>query len=100
MDQEDREITRLIEDCLSSKKCYIQYGNLEPIHHQEDERKIIVDQMQSLLTRCVNEMIDQQKMFIQTQKQDIPREVTEKMEMIKKLDDDFKHLAREKPWAL
>ena len=42
-DQEDDEIKRLISDCLSSKKCFIEYGNLEPIHHQEGERKIIVD---------------------------------------------------------
>ena len=41
--EEEREIKRLISDCMSSQACYIKQGNLEPIHHQEGERKIIVD---------------------------------------------------------
>ena len=40
---EEREIKRLIKDCMYAQKCYIEKGNLEPIHHQEGERKIIVD---------------------------------------------------------
>ena len=64
MDQEESEIKRLIADCLTSKRYFIKNGNLEPIHHEEDERKIIVDQMSSLLTRCVNELVEQKQMFI------------------------------------
>ena len=46
------EVKRLISDSLSAKKCYIKMGNLEPIHHQEGERKIIIDQLTNLLSRC------------------------------------------------
>ena len=41
--EEESEIKRLISDCMSAQKCYIKEGNLEPIHHQEGEREIIVD---------------------------------------------------------
>ena len=58
-DLEESEIKRLISDCMSSNKCYIKEGNLEPIHHQEGERKIIVDQMSNLLQRCTQEMLEQ-----------------------------------------
>ena len=48
---------------MSAQKCYIEQGNLEPIHHQEGERKIIVDQMLNLLQRCTLEMMDQKRVF-------------------------------------
>ena len=41
--KEDDEIQRLISNCLLLQKCYIEEGNLEPIHHTAGERKIIVD---------------------------------------------------------
>ena len=31
--EEEKEIKRLISDCLSSKKCFVKQGQLEPIHH-------------------------------------------------------------------
>ena len=40
---ESDEIERLIIDCMNSDRCHITNGHLEPIHHQEDERKIIVE---------------------------------------------------------
>ena len=52
LEEEESEVKRIISDCMSSQKCYIEQGNIEPIHHQEGERKIIVDQMSNLLSRC------------------------------------------------
>ena len=46
---EEEEIQRLIEDCITAKRCFIKEGNLETIHHLKTEREIIVDQMTSLL---------------------------------------------------
>ena len=57
-DKEESEIHRLIQDCISSRRFYIKQGTLEPIHHKEGEKKIIIDQMQSLFARCAKELID------------------------------------------
>ena len=60
---EESEIKRLISDSLAAKKCCIKKGNIEPIHHQEGERKIIIDQLMNLLSRCTQEMIEQRRIF-------------------------------------
>ena len=39
---QEEEIHRLIQDCITTKKCFIEYGNLETIHHLKAEREIIV----------------------------------------------------------
>ena len=40
---EEEEIQRLIQDCITTKKCFIKEGNLETLHHLKTEREIIVD---------------------------------------------------------
>ena len=57
-DREESEIHRLIQDCIYSRRFYIKEGKLEPIHHKEGEKKIIIEQMQSLFARCTKELLD------------------------------------------
>ena len=63
MAKEQAEIRRLITDCMSSGKFFIKQGNIEPIHHAEGERNMILEQMQSLLARCTQEMMEQKRLF-------------------------------------
>ena len=97
---EESEVERLIYDSLSAKKCFIKQGNLEPIHHQEGERKIIIDQLMNLLSRCTLEMIEQRRIFKEASQLEIPPEISERLNGLIKLDAKFKLLAKEKPWAL
>jgi hypothetical protein len=41
--EEQKEIERLIQDCMIARRCYLDEGRLETIHHQKTEREIIVD---------------------------------------------------------
>ena len=99
-EQEESEVKRLISDSLSAQKCFIQKGSLEPIHHQEGERKIIIDQFMSLLSRCTEEMLEQRRMFKEASQLDIPTEISDHLNGLIQLDLKFKLLAKEKPWAL
>ena len=42
---EQRQLLKLIKDCVNAKRYYIQKGLLEPIHLVEDERKLLVEGM-------------------------------------------------------
>ena len=42
---EQKELQKLITDCMESKKYYITSGLLEPIHLQENERDLLVEGM-------------------------------------------------------
>ena len=68
-------------------KCHINEGNLEPLHHQEVEREIIVNQMSNLLTRCTQEMLEQKKMFRNSPMNDQNREISDRLDSLKILDD-------------
>ena len=68
-------------------KCHIFEGNLEPLHHQEVEREIIVNQMSNLLTRCTQEMLEQKKMFRNSPMNDQNREISDRLDSLKILDD-------------
>ena len=75
-------------------------GNLEPIHHQEGERKIIIDQLTNLLSRCTHEMIEQRRIFKEASQLEVPPEISERLNGLIQLDTKFKLLAKEKPWAV
>ena len=68
-------------------KCHIHEGNLEPLHHQEVEREIIVNQMSNLLTRCTQEMLEQKKMFRNSPMNDQNKEISDRLDSLKILDD-------------
>ena len=48
---------KLIKENLESKRYYIKSGSLEPIHLTEDERELLVDGMQTSITKIAEEVI-------------------------------------------
>ena len=42
---EQKELQKLITDCMESRKYYMTSGLLEPIHLQENERDLLVEGM-------------------------------------------------------
>ena len=48
---------KLIKENLKSKRYYIKSGSLEPIHLTEDERELLVDGMQTSITKIAEEVI-------------------------------------------
>ena len=99
-DQENEEIKRLIQDSIESNQYYISKGNLEPIHHQEKERAHIVQTMQDILLRITKEISDQINVFASESWDSVPVELKNHLVILIKLNDQFKCLARERPWAL
>ena len=99
-EEEDEEIKKLIINSMNSSKYYITKGNLEPIHHQEKERAHIIQTMQDILLRCYKEINDQSKLFASDSEESIPVELKEHLVILMKLNDQFKSLASERPWAI
>ena len=56
--------------------------------------------MTNLLTRCTQEMIEQRKVFREASDNEIPHEIIERLNGLIELDQQFKRLAKQKPWAL
>ena len=60
---EEEEIERYIYDNIYSPQLYIKTGCLEPVHLQEQERKVLVEGMIDSLNRCSLEIHKSQKQF-------------------------------------
>ena len=50
---EQRQLLKLIQDCMTAKRYFIKQGLLEPIHLLEDERKLLVEGMQDSVGKIV-----------------------------------------------
>ena len=62
MEGERDQLRKLIEDNIKSDRFYIQSGLLEPVHLQEEERKLIVEGMQTSLAKMATEIKKSQEM--------------------------------------
>ena len=58
---EQRQLLKLIQDCMKAKKFYIKEGLLEPIHLVESERKLLVEGMQTSVAGIVQEIYKSQQ---------------------------------------
>ena len=54
---EQEELLTLIEENINSERYFIKSGLLEPIHLTEDERDLLVDGMQSSISKIAEEVI-------------------------------------------
>ena len=62
MSKERGQLRALIEDNIKSERYFIESGLLEPIHLQEEERKLLVEGMQAAITKIVLELIKYQEL--------------------------------------
>ena len=53
---EQRQLLKLIQDCMKAKRFYIKEGLLEPIHLVESERKLLVEGMQTSVAGIIQEV--------------------------------------------
>ncbi len=97
MKLEWKEMEAFVADCINSPRLYIKNGLLEPVHLQEVERKILVENMQESLQKCIQEVKNSQKMYIDQVNRSSER-LLEQEEAIKQLASDFHKLTEEKPW--
>ena len=62
MSKEKEQLRALIDDNINSERYFIESGLLEPIHLQEEERKLLVEGMQAAITKIVLELIKYQEL--------------------------------------
>ena len=62
MTKEKEQLRALIEDNINSERYFIESGLLEPIHLQEEERKLLVEGMQAAITKIILELIKYQEL--------------------------------------
>ena len=62
MSKEKEQLRALIDDNINSERYFIESGLLEPIHLQEEERKLLVEGMQAAISKIVLELIKYQEL--------------------------------------
>ena len=62
MQKEKDQLRLLIEDNILEPRLYIESGLLEPVHLQEEERKLLIEGMQASITKIVQELIKSQEL--------------------------------------
>ena len=50
---EQRQLLKLIKDCMEAKRYFIKEGALEPIHLVENERKLLAEGMQTSVAKIL-----------------------------------------------
>ena len=90
---------KLINDCISSGRYYIDKGLFEPIHLLENERQFLFDGMQTSIANIAQEVIKSNQICKQTCGS-ISREQIDEAEEIQKFYREFCSLLNEKPYIL
>ena len=98
MDTERDQLRKLIDDNVKSNRFYIKSGLLEPVHLQEEERKLIVEGMQTSLAKMATEIKNSQELSFEAtnmHSESLLKRLEETLAVKKKFDS----LARDKPWT-
>ena len=64
--REEKQLLKLIDDCLMNKRYFINSGLLEPIHLEINERKQLVEGMWETVEGISEEVYNSQKRFCET----------------------------------
>ena len=96
---EQRQLLRLIKDCMSSNMYYIKKGLFEPIHYTVQERNQLVDGMQTSIAKIVSEVLKSAEICEKTFGI-ISMDLKEKLEKTKEFYNKFSILLNEKPFVL
>ena len=54
---------RLIEDNMESDRYYIKEGVLEPLYMKEEERKLLIDNMETSIAKIALEVLKSHKLM-------------------------------------